>query len=113
MPTYTYSCGSCGKKFEMFFYISDYNPTPTCLFCSNPKTERSYIDDISSVQGSVIKSDSELKTIGDIANRNRDRLSNDQKQELYHKHNSYKESVDNPLPKGMNRVKKPPKTKWT
>lgn len=113
MPTYTYYCEGCLKKFEMFFYITDYNPTPVCTFCSNPETKRSYIDDISSIQGSVIKSDSELKTVGDIANRNRDKMSDDQKRELFIKHNSYKH-FSNPkeLPKGMNRIKKPPKTKW-
>jgi putative FmdB family regulatory protein len=113
MPTYTYYCESCNKKFEMFFYISDYKTSPICSFCSSGKTCRSYQDDISSIQGSVIKHDSELKTVGDLANRNRDRMSEDRKKELHHKHNHYKELPKNPLPRGMNRIKKPPKTKWT
>jgi putative FmdB family regulatory protein len=113
MPTYTYSCESCSKKFEIFFYINNYNPSPKCCFCSSLKTSRSYQDDISSIQGSVIKHDSELKTVGDLANRNRDRMSNDQKQELHSKHNSYKESSNKQLPKGMNRVNKNKKIKWT
>lgn len=113
MPTYTYLCDSCSKKFELFFSIRDYLPSPCCTFCKSKSTNRSYIDDISSVQGSVIKSDSDLKTVGDLANRNRDRMSNDQKSELYTKHNSYKEQNTKPLPKGMNRIPKPPKTKWT
>jgi putative FmdB family regulatory protein len=113
MPTYTYRCPSCDSKFELFFTIREYDSSPRCLFCKSKKTDRSYADDLSSIQGSVIKSDSELKTIGDLANRNRDRMSNDQKQELYNKHNSYKEKSDKELPKGMNRIKKTQKTKWT
>lgn len=113
MPTYTYCCDKCKNKFELFFYIKDYIESPVCPKCSNHKTERSYMDDVSSIQNSIIKHDSELKTVGDLANRNRDRLSNDQKESLYHKHNNYKESSNKPLPKGMNRIKKPPKTKWT
>lgn len=64
---------------------------------------------------SVKKSDDQLKTLGDLANRNRDKLSEDQKVELYSKHNSYKDEPvsEKPLPKGLSRLKKQPKTKWT
>lgn len=112
MPNYTYCCNKCDNKFELFFYIKDYTDHPKCPYCKSLKTSRSYIDDLSSIQGSIIKSDNELKTLGDLANRNRDKMSDDQKNDLYRKHNSYKESVDKPLPKGMSRVKKPSKIKW-
>jgi putative FmdB family regulatory protein len=113
MPTYTYCCSKCSEKFELFFYIKDYIESPQCPYCKDSLAERSYIDDVSSVQNSVIKHDSELKTVGDLANRNRDRMSNDQKQSLYNRHNSYKDTQQKPLPQGMHRIKKPPKTKWT
>jgi putative FmdB family regulatory protein len=113
MPHYTYICLTCSKKFEQFFYIKDYIEKPKCPLCSSKKTERSYIDDLSCVTGSIVKHDSELKNIGDLANRNRDRMSGDQKNELYHKHNQYKESSNKALPKGMSRISKKPKTKWT
>lgn len=113
MPTYTYFCLKCQEKFENFFYIKDYEPQPKCPKCANKQTERSYTDDLACVRGSVIKSDSELKTIGDLANRNRDRMNNDQKNELYHKHNQYKESPKKALPKGMSRISQKPKIKWT
>jgi hypothetical protein len=62
---------------------------------------------------SIRKSDSELKTIGDLANRNRDKMSEDHKNDLYHKHNEYKESgQEDPLPQGMKRLKKQKKVKW-
>jgi hypothetical protein len=113
MPTYTYLCNSCKKKSECFFYIKDYKETIQCLYCSSLDTERSYIDDISSVQGSVIKNDNELSTLGDLANRNRDKMSDDRKKELFHKHNAYKDEISHKeLPKGMSRINKPNKIKW-
>lgn len=114
MPTYSYHCINCGEDFELFFYIKDYIQNPKCIKCNKIQTHRRYIDDIITQSTSVKKSDSELKTVGDLANRNRDRMSDDQKIELHKKHNSYKETEpDRPLPKGMKRLKKQPKIKWT
>jgi len=114
MPTYTYFCNKCSCKFELFFSIAEYDPNPKCVGCKSGLTERSYKDDMQNMMGCVKKSDSELKTVGDLANRNRDRMPDDQKKELYNKHNSYKEeAADKPLPKGMTRLKKQNKIKWT
>jgi hypothetical protein len=70
--------------------------------------------DMLTINGSVKKSDSELKTIGDLANRNRDRMTDDHRTVLDHKHNAYKDNdAIKELPKGMSRIKKPKyKTKW-
>jgi len=113
MPTYTYHCTSCKKTFELFFYIKDYNPSPKCNFCKK-RASRSYVDDVITQFASVKKSDSELKTIGDIAMRNTERMSEDKKNSLHMKHNSYKESIEEakPLPPGMKRMEKPNKVKW-
>ena len=111
MPTYSYFCENCSSKFELFAYFKDYNEHPECIKCSSKKTNRAYEDDLCT--SFVKKSDSELKTIGDLANRNRDRMSSDQKQELHNKHNSYKDQAVKPLPKGMNRIKKKKGIKWT
>lgn len=114
MPTYSYICSDCEQNFELFFNISAYKPKPKCQYCGSNNTCRDYETDMRSIVNSVIKSDSELKTIGDLANRNRDKLSNDEKVHLENKHNSYKETPsDKPLPKGMSRIKKPShKIKW-
>lgn len=113
MPTYSYSCSDCGNNFELFFYIKDYVPDPPCTKCKESNTYRRYLIDVSSQSTSVKKSDSELKTLGDLARRNADRMSEDQKTSLYQKHNAYKEEPNNkPLPNGMNRIKKPPKPNW-
>ncbi len=113
MPTYSYTCKKCNCDFELFFHIQSYEEKPKCINCNSKSTERCYIKDVATQNTSVKKSDSELKTIGDLARRNSDRMSEDQKQALYMKHNSYKEDKDlKPLPSGMSRVKKGPKIKW-
>jgi putative FmdB family regulatory protein len=113
MPTYSYCCKDCSAEFELFFYIKDYKEHPKCEKCKSINTGRLYIKDVITQNASVKKSDSELKTIGDLANRNRDRLSDDQKADLYQKHNDYKEhKEEKPLPKGMTRMKKGVKTIW-
>jgi putative FmdB family regulatory protein len=113
MPTYSYFCEECTADFELFFHIKDYTDKPPCISCGKKETYRLYCKDVSTQMASVKKSDSELKTIGDLANRNRDRLSTDEKISLYEKHNSYKEQKEEaPLPTGMSRMKKGVKTIW-
>jgi putative FmdB family regulatory protein len=113
MPTYSYHCTSCEKDFELFFYIKDYIERPVCTYCDSQKTKRRYAEDALTQKASIKKSDTELKTIGDLANRNRDKLTEDQKTQLHKKHNNYKENIpDKPLPKGMSRIKKPSKILW-
>jgi putative FmdB family regulatory protein len=112
MPTYSYFCENCSLTFEHFFTIKDYQEKVPCEKCKQICL-RNYIEDVLSQSTSVKKSDSELKTIGDLANRNRDKLSADQKTDLDYKHNSYKDQdLTKELPKGMSRIKKPNKIKW-
>ena len=116
MPTYSYLCNSCGNNFEIICSFSQYekNPLPKCDSCSSKLTTRRYTEDVQTINSSVKKSDSELRTIGDIANRNRDRLSDDEKRAIYEKNNSYKEEESQKeLPTGMTRMKKTRKTQWT
>lgn len=114
MPTYTYFCDECKNIFELFYSFNDYIEQPNCEHCGCQNTRRSYSDDLANTCGFIKKSDSELKTVGDLANRNRDRMSNDQKQELYTKHNNYKdEPSQSALPQGMSRIKKKSiKNRW-
>lgn len=107
MPEYTYVCSSCELKFNIVSSISSYKETVVCPQCKFKKAERAYLEDLTSLNMSIKKSDSELKTIGDIANRNRDKLSEDEKSSLNMKHNDYRyNQEDAPLPKGMSRIKK-------
>lgn len=113
MPTYTYFCKKCRCNFERFFYIKDYQEIVSCEKCDS-NCSRSYDEDLLTINSSVKKSDTELKTIGDLANRNRDRMSDDHRKFLEHKHNEYKDQeLAKELPKGMSRIKKPKhKIKW-
>lgn len=114
MPVYSYKCDKCDGSFELFFSIRDYQESPKCALCASKHTVRQYISDVSTISTSIKKSDSELKTIGDLANRNRDRMSKDEKDALFKKHNDYKtQESTKELPTGMSRIKKPThKTKW-
>jgi hypothetical protein len=112
MPNYSYFCDNCSLCIEKFFSIKDYKEKIKCPECKK-NCNRDYHTDIPSQSASVKKSDSELKTLGDLGNRNRDRMSDDQKVELHKKHNDYKEQESTKeLPKGMSRIKKPKKIKW-
>lgn len=111
MPEYTFICDGCGEKFSLCLSIKEYSDKQKCPSCKSSKTYRSYVDDMVNMTGSVVKSDSELK-LGDLANRNRDRMTDDHKAHLYEKHNSYKETSSQPLPKGMSRLNKQPRIEW-
>ena len=116
MPTYTFFCEACNKKYEVVCSIREYNDQIPCEYCgSNAASHRLYVEDASTLSTSVKKMDSELKTVGDLAKRNTDRMSDDQKESLRIKHNSYKDNKpDDPLPSGMSRINRPKtKTKWT
>ena len=114
MPNYSYTCEKCSDRFELFFLIKDYIEQPKCPNCNSRNTCRNYINDVLTQSASVKKSDSELKTLGDLAMRNTERMSDDEKTSLYIKHNAYKyeKEEDRPLPTGMSRMKKPTKTNW-
>lgn len=114
MPTYSYFCYDCDCDFEIFTYIKDYTENPKCNICNKKTTYRLYSKDALTQSCSVRKSDTELKTVGDLALRNTERMSSDEKIFLHNKHNSYKENKieTKPLPRGMTYQKKPPKPKW-
>tara|TARA_B100001939_G_scaffold324486_1_gene316538 strand:+ start:1905 stop:2138 length:234 start_codon:yes stop_codon:yes gene_type:complete len=77
------------------------------------------MEDMLTINSSVKKSDTELKTLGDLANRNRDKMSEDHKKALDAKHTAYqdaklKDELTKELPKGMSRIAKPKyKPKWS
>lgn len=112
MPTYTFKCDKCNHKFELFMTINNYTDQQACEIC-NSLTHRSYEDDLTSMNGFVRLSDSEIKTLGHLAHRNSEKMSTDQKQALHQKHNSYKQDKNGAdLPTGMSRIERGPKTIW-
>lgn len=113
MPEYSYICENCSTKFSLVSSIRDYCEKVECENC-NKLAVRDYETDLTTLSTSIKLANSELKTLGHLAHRNAETMSEDQKNDLYIKHNSYKETPsEKPLPKGMSRVKKPPKIKWT
>ena len=112
MPQYTYFCNSCEKKIELVLSYAEYEKNKIrCNNCGSLKVTRSFSDDMICISSCIKKHDSELKTIGDLANRNNDKFSEDKKASLRNKHNEYKEdtSYQKELPSGMSRIKKPRK----
>ena len=113
MPTYTYKCPSCNKVFEILSSIKDYKDTVSCCGCDCKKASRCLTQDVQTLNGSVKLGDNELKTLGHLAQRNTERMSEDQKQAIWEKNNAYKETPsEKPLPKGMSKLKKQSKVKW-
>lgn len=116
MPEYSYSCSKCKNIFTTVCSIREYQEKINCPECfSLEYVARNYFEDLNSLNASIKKSDNELKTIGDLANRNRDKMSNDHKVHLQLEHNKYKEEQSTKeLPKGMSRLSKPNfKYRWT
>lgn len=113
MPTYSFRCKKCGV-FEVYVSIHKYDGTSKCPTCNKKTSDRALdIDVTPEIFGGVVKSDSEI-TIGDLANRNRDRFSDDKKAELTKKHNEYKNTPsERELPSGMSRMKKPEDISFT
>ncbi len=116
MPTYSFFCDGCKEKFELYLSLQQYDKSKKiCPSCNkDKKVSRLYVEDLLTLNTSIKKSDSELKTIGDLANRNRDKMSEDHKAHLGKKHNEYKEPASTKeLPKGMSRLQRPKqKIKW-
>ena len=91
MPTYIFKCNDCRTKYEIYSSIAKYDTcNKDCPKCDSSDAHRVYEDE--NVCGSVKKGDSEI-TVGQLADRHRDRMSEDQKEFLYQKNNSYKDKA--------------------
>lgn len=91
MPNYTFKCKDCKFIYELFSSIKDYDSLDKkCEKCRSSNTHRMY--DLDGVTGSVVKSDDQL-TVGGLADRNRDRFSEDQKEHIYQQTNAYKDKA--------------------
>jgi putative FmdB family regulatory protein len=89
MPTYIFKCNDCRTKYEIYSSIAKYDTcNKDCPKCDSSDVHRVYEDE--NVCGSVRKGDSEI-TVGQLADRNRERMSEDQKEDLYQKNNAYKD----------------------
>lgn len=108
MPQYTFLCENCQAQFNISCYISDYDATTKGLKC--PKCEsvdvcRDYQTD--KISGGVVH-----QTLGMLAQKNSDRMSDEEKARINYEHNKYKFEEGNELPQGMKRIRKPVQNKY-
>lgn len=95
MPNYSYICQNCDHSFEQFFHLKDYTgKTIKCVKCGKKKAVRDFMTDALTQSRSVKKSDTEI-TLGHLAHRNTEKMSEDEKRSLYYKHNSYRQPDEN------------------
>lgn len=80
MPTYEYECKKCGDRFEIQQSIH----ADALKKCKKCKTNNLYRVITGDIYCSIKKSDSEIK-LGHLADRNRDRFSDDKKEYLLEK----------------------------
>lgn len=80
MPTYDYKCNNCGSEFEIKQSMSE-NPKRKCQTCGKMTLER-LISIPSHVH--VKKGSSDMKTVGDLAQMNRDTKSSLERQKIEH-----------------------------
>ena len=86
MPEYSYTCLKCNTKFSVIKSISDYKPKEKCPECKLiGEVIRDLETDWNSLVGAVVRGDDQI-TVGELAKRNTERLSNDEKAALTHKH---------------------------
>ena len=116
--TYTYECdvdkGGCSKILTFNQERATYKPKKRCPHCQSKKHTLIRRLDLDLGSAQVKLADSEITKLGHLAARNNEKFSDDYKQHLIKKNNSYKENTLEPkLPSGMTHIKRPEKTQWT
>ncbi len=109
MPEYSFICDrnqmGCGHEFSIVCSISDYTSEVECKSCGqSDNIIRNYAEDTN--HGFIRKSSTDIK-VGHLAKRNSEKMSNDEKDSLWWKHNKYKyKKSEKKLPKGMKVIDK-------
>lgn len=101
MAEYSFICAKCDNTFSIFEHRTKYTGKAKCPKCKKISKQRDFSADLP--LDNIIKGDDQLKTVGDLAKRNTDRLSPDEKRHILAKRDANK--IMNPnLPKGMKRM---------
>lgn len=87
MPEYTFRCEECEHLFIRRMMMGEYTPRWECPQCGSDNVNRDYASD-------GINFIPPQHTLGSLADRNTTRMSDDQKKEMYAKHNDYKKGFD-------------------
>lgn len=108
MPTYSFLCEDCTNAFEINCFISDYDGVVKgmeCPSCSSKNVYRDYSTD--KVSGQI-----KVQTLGMMAQKNSERMTDEQKAALNFEHKKYLYEEGNELPAGMKRARKPINDKY-
>ncbi len=106
MPEYYYTCEKCKKTFSTFkVSVSQYIEKEKCPTCnSTQNVYREYQEE--GFYSSIRLSDGEIKTVGHLAERNTENMSDDELKALNRKNTAYLREQPKDLPSGMKRVTK-------
>ena len=113
MPEYIFRCDHCEVHFSITCSMSEYTKKK---YFKCPDCKKKAIRDLSfdNVQGSVALSLSECRTIGHYAEKQTQKYSKDQVEDMRRKFKTKRVSSHDELPKGMSRMEKPSEPqKWT
>lgn len=81
MPSYDFECSKCNHTFDRFMSFNEYEIPTTCPECG----ETSCVHRVYSAPDLSVP-----KTVGSLADKNRDSMSEDHRQHLKEKHNAYR-----------------------
>jgi hypothetical protein len=97
---YSFLCEHCRNYFEVVMSIATYNSCQSCPSCKkSDKVYRDYQAD--NVSGNTVN-----RTLGAWAEKQASKLSEDQKEHLWRKHNKYRLGPKPELPEGFERLSK-------
>ena len=106
MPEYTFRCRKCSEATSLFCSISEYDTKKSkvkCSSCKSKKMERDFETD--NIGGFVSVSLSVCKTIGQYADKQSEKYSRSQKEDMIENFKTKKTGGMKTLPKGMSRMK--------
>ncbi len=106
MIEYSYICEKCEVGFSVLKNRSDYQEREPCPQCKRKKNViRNFQADLPT--GVVHLHISEVKTVGHLAARNGEKMSQDEQDERWLKDNAYKAPpLEKELPSGCSRIRK-------
>ena len=108
MPEYSYQCEKCDHGFSKIWSISEYEQRSKknkCPECKSTQVYRNYQAD--NVVGNYIKGLHECKTLGEYADKQTAKLSNDERNTRLAGFKTKKTGGMKELPTGMSRTKNP------
>ncbi len=108
MPIYTFTCDKCKKNFEQVTSIAQYNGRAIHSECGEESQKRDF-------QAEKMAGFMKERTLGAVADKNTAKMSEDEKDALFMKHNEYRKG-EAKLPPHMRKIKreiKRPKTERT